>query len=132
MKHHTDNSEAVSPVIGVILMIAVTIMLTAIVAAFVFGMAGGDMKSGKVVSIVPHRVSATEILFTNYGGSDAAKLDHINLTAYETGNTTQTDTLGTAVASSTKISGTFDGNNRVVAVGTFLDGTVSVLLDATI
>ena len=34
------NDEAVSPVIGVILMVAITVILAAVIAAFVFGLAG--------------------------------------------------------------------------------------------
>ena len=34
-----NNEEAVSPVIGVILMVAITVILAAVIAAFVFGMA---------------------------------------------------------------------------------------------
>ena len=33
-----ENEEAVSPVIGVILMVAITVILAAVIAAFVFGM----------------------------------------------------------------------------------------------
>ena len=33
-----NNEEAVSPVIGVILMVAITVILAAVIAAFVFGM----------------------------------------------------------------------------------------------
>ena len=38
------NEEAVSPVIGVILMVAITVILAAVIAAFVFGMAGNIQK----------------------------------------------------------------------------------------
>jgi len=34
------SEDAVSPVIGVILMVAITVILAAVIAAFVFGMAG--------------------------------------------------------------------------------------------
>lgn len=34
------NSKALSPVIGVILMVAITVILAAVIAAFVFGMSG--------------------------------------------------------------------------------------------
>jgi len=37
---NTENDSAVSPVIGVILMVAITVILAAVIAAFVFGMAG--------------------------------------------------------------------------------------------
>ncbi len=33
-----ENEDAVSPVIGVILMVAITVILAAVIAAFVFGM----------------------------------------------------------------------------------------------
>ena len=35
------SEEAVSPVIGVILMVAITVILAAVIAAFVFNMGGG-------------------------------------------------------------------------------------------
>jgi flagellin-like protein len=38
MKH---NDSAVAPILGVILMIAITIILAAVIAAFVFGMSDG-------------------------------------------------------------------------------------------
>ncbi|MHC1572032.1 MAG: type IV pilin [Methanosarcinales archaeon] len=36
------NEEAVSPVIGVILMVAITVILAAVIASFVFGMGPGE------------------------------------------------------------------------------------------
>ena len=39
------NDEAVSPVIGVILMVAITVILAAVIAAFVFGMSGNISKT---------------------------------------------------------------------------------------
>ena len=40
MKINRSDEEAVSPVIGVILMVAIVVILAAVVAAFVFGMVG--------------------------------------------------------------------------------------------
>ena len=45
-----QNEEAVSPVIGVILMVAITVILAAVIAAFVFGMTG-NVQSTKTVSM---------------------------------------------------------------------------------
>ncbi|NLE26772.1 MAG: type IV pilin [Clostridiaceae bacterium] len=67
------RDDAVSPVIGVILMVAITVILAAVIAAFVFGMAGNVDKT-KVVSVVGERVNDTHIKVTNYGGQDAGKL----------------------------------------------------------
>ncbi len=51
------NEEAVSPVIGVILMVAITVILAAVIAAFVFGMAGNIQKT-KVVAATIARPNA--------------------------------------------------------------------------
>lgn len=80
------SDDAVSPVIGVILMVAITVILAAVIAAFVFGMAGNVDKT-KVVSVVGERVNSSclastpgasgtngWIKITNYGGQDASKL----------------------------------------------------------
>ena len=53
------NDDAVSPVIGVILMVAITVILAAVIAAFVFQMSG-DIDTTKNYSVggVP-KVNAT-------------------------------------------------------------------------
>ena len=65
------NDEAVSPVIGVILMVAITVILAAVIAAFVFGMAGNISKT-KVVAATAQQPDATHIVVTYQGGQDAA------------------------------------------------------------
>lgn len=60
------NEEGVSAVIGVILMVAITVILAAVIAAFVFGM-GGNIKATKNLHFtgVQAKVSGTnEIIFT--------------------------------------------------------------------
>ena len=51
------NDEAVSPVIGVILMVAITVILAAVIAAFVFGMSGNISKT-KVVAVTVQQPDA--------------------------------------------------------------------------
>jgi flagellin-like protein len=51
MRIFSRNEEAVSPVIGVILMVAITVILAAVIAAFVFGM-GGSQTVAPTASIV--------------------------------------------------------------------------------
>ena len=67
----TKNDEAVSPVIGVILMVAITVILAAVIAAFVFGMAGNISKT-KVVAATAQQPDANHIVVTYQGGQDAA------------------------------------------------------------
>mgnify|MGYP001636570674 CR=1 FL=1 len=68
---HTKNDEAVSPVIGVILMVAITVILAAVIAAFVFGMAGQISKT-KVVAATAQQTTADSIVLTYQGGMDAS------------------------------------------------------------
>ena len=67
------NEEAVSPVIGVILMVAITVILAAVIAAFVFGMAGNIQKT-KTVAVTAQRINSTAVVLTLNGGQDASKL----------------------------------------------------------
>ena len=63
----SKDEEAVSPVIGVILMVAITVILAAVIAAFVFGMSGSLSQSPPNVSISA-RSSGTDIQVTHNGG----------------------------------------------------------------
>ncbi len=67
MKFRNDE-EAVSPVIGVILMVAITVILAAVIAAFVFGM--GTPTQAPQASVVISSVSAStgNITLTHRGG----------------------------------------------------------------
>ena len=79
-----SRDEAVSPVIGVILMVAITVILAAVIAAFVFGMTENVDKT-KVVSVVGERVNTTGngwIKLTNYGGQDVGKLATTSTTSW--------------------------------------------------
>lgn len=118
------NEEAVSPVIGVILMVAITVILAAVIAAFVFGMAGNVGKT-KVVAITAQRPSETNISVTNMGGPDVLTLTLLNVSVD-----------GVAASSSlTKDTGstvnliTTSGKRHVIVTGTFADASQQVLLD---
>ena len=70
------NDEAVSPVIGVILMVAITVILAAVIAAFVFGMSGNIQKT-KVVAVRLTRTDATNVNAIFNGGQDASSTYNI-------------------------------------------------------
>jgi archaeal type IV pilus assembly protein PilA len=141
----TKNDEAVSPVIGVILMVAITVILAAVIAAFVFGMAGNISKS-KVVAVTATKTSPTQINIMNQGGQDQPGLIELNATAVGststdipnsctgTGVTTASShcVLSPADVGSTiqmKTGGSWAGRTEVIVVGKFNDGTNQVLLD---
>jgi flagellin-like protein len=63
------NEDAVSPVIGVILMVAITVILAAVIAAFVFNIGGSQVKT-PVASLTISSVSnpTGNITITHSGG----------------------------------------------------------------
>jgi flagellin-like protein len=134
-----SNNEAVSPVIGVILMVAITVILAAVIAAFVFGMAGNVQKT-KIVSITMQRGAQVasgiwEITAINNGGTDAGSLTNLTFT----GNNvfTTASCLGApcepSVALGCRTVVYVDSNPaQVLVVGTFADGVVQILLDQRI
>jgi flagellin-like protein len=138
----TRNEEAVSPVIGVILMVAITVILAAVIAAFVFGMAGNISKT-KVVAATAQQPDASSIVVTFQGGQDAATTTGVAWTITTAGGTVSTYLMGSTdpnaattayikVGDGHTFSGTFSGKDHVVATAYFSDGSQQVILDNTI
>jgi flagellin-like protein len=118
------NEEAVSPVIGVILMVAITVILAAVIAAFVFGMAGNVQKT-KVVAATAAQQGATTIYVTYQGGQDANQVASLAYNIAGTTGTFATTSVGSSVSSG---SGT-TGQDKVTVTATFVDGSSQVILD---
>jgi len=68
------DEKGVSPVIGVILMVAITVILAAVIASFVFGL-GGTLKPVKTPGFSVTRVNSThvDIILTSLGGASEIK-----------------------------------------------------------
>jgi len=68
------SEEAVSPVIGVILMVAITVILAAVIAAFVFNMGGGAEKAPTAsITAANNPDTPTYDLKINHKGGDTLK-----------------------------------------------------------
>ena len=154
MVYTRKNDEAVSPVIGVILMVAITVILAAVIAAFVFGMSGNITKT-KIVALSVSQ-SAANISVTYQGGQDDATVSYIilsvnsganymssndeggspTLPAGDPGLTTPVAAAGAEkpnVGASYTLTGVGTAApDKVVVVGHFTDGTEQVLLDTTV
>jgi archaeal type IV pilus assembly protein PilA len=139
----TKNDEAVSPVIGVILMVAITVILAAVIASFVFGMAGNISKT-KVVAVTVTKQGSTGIELTNNGGQDQGSLVSLNATTIPAATACPLNSAGDVavinpgghcantnpvVGSTITLTGTYTGRTEITVVGTFSDGTDQVLLD---
>ena len=132
------NDEAVSPVIGVILMVAITVILAAVIAAFVFGMAGNISKT-KVVAATAQQPDANHIVVTYQGGQDALTCVGVIWTVTDsTGASIGYTEMGSkgyttalTVGYSATLTGT-SGKDHVVATAFFSDGSSQVILDNAI
>ncbi len=134
MKIFRSDEEAVSPVIGVILMVAIVVILAAVIAAFVFGMAG-NVQTTKTVGVTVAQRDNQTMMFTFQGGKDAPSV--MELTARvenATGNVTtgEFSPKPPKVGDSLTVAGStseYTGRDHVVVIANFTDGTGQVVLD---
>jgi flagellin-like protein len=131
------NDEAVSEVIGVILTVAVTVTLAAIVAAFVFGMPG-QVKESYHVSATAQKIDASNVMVTFTGGEDAQYVETVQWTVSDDSGAVKTHTMGTAGSilpvgprhKFTSATPNADrGKTHAVAAAHFSDGSDQVILD---
>ena len=114
------NEKAVSPVIGVILMVAITVILAAIIGMHVFGMVD-SVPETKIVSIYGYRSDETTVNFV-VTGIDPIGVNITNIAG--TGDIDEdTPTVGTEFSSEEDVS----VGTRVVLVATFADGASQVV-----
>jgi len=137
------REDAVSPVIGVILMVAITVILAAVIAAFVFGMAGGVQKTKTVAATA--KQTGTHYIVTWQGGQDNSYVVGYNITIEcNDPNVAICPSMGEPiiypglaapqgyppiVGNSTLFGGASKGNDHVIVVAVFTDGGSQVVLD---
>ena len=124
------NEKGVSPVIGVILMVAITVILAAVIASFVFGM-GTSVKKTYNVAVTAVQ-NGDNVIVTLAGGPDVQSLVGVNVTctkAGETASTSSTSFTELSVGASVTLACGSGGADRVLVVGSFADGSQQVLLD---
>jgi len=147
------GEDAVSPVIGVILMVAITVILAAVIGAFVFGM-GGSVSKTYTVGVTAAQTGSNTVDVTFQGGPDADVVHYINVsiggaefrgTAINDGATdggTAYPALGDPVTDpavtlpvGTSVTLTDSGDSisaerdHLIATATFRDGSKQVILD---
>jgi len=112
-----------------------TVIIAAVIAAFVFGMAGNIQKI-KVVAATVQQPAGNLIVVTYQGGQDADQIRQFTVTVTDSSGKTQTKDMGSAyqteqlqIGSKYEFSGAFSGRDHVVAVGIFSDGSQQVILD---
>ena len=123
------EEDAVSPVIGVILMVAITVILAAVIAAFVFGMAGSVQKT-KTVAATAKQVGDV-IQITYQGGADQAEVTTVGYNINGTQGIVNAPAVGQIFSSPTTDTGdkVTQGQDHVTVNATFNDGSIQVILD---
>ena len=128
----SGNDRAVSPVIGVILMVAITVILAAVIGTFVLGLGDSVQQNVQAGATVSGDSTAGTISVT----FSSAQQDETQLT----GEVFESDgsSVNTQVMSSVGSSVTFDdpaissGNDYRVVVTATNDGTSTVVLEKTV
>lgn len=125
MMNFRENEDAVSPVIGVILMVAITVILAAVIAAFVFGMSS-DVDTTKTV-VVTAALDSNRYLVVTIQGGDVNELSSLNM-SIDGGNFSEISDdirVGASFNSTQQI----DSGDHVVVVAYFRDGSQQVVLN---
>ena len=126
-------------------MVAITVILAAVIAAFVFGM-GSNIGTTKTVAVTASQ-NDQDIILTYHGGADAATLQYlqVQVVSGDTSkgskiyctqkdktfpSTTVSDGEGVEVGTVMKVPGLGSKQqDHVVVTGHFADGSVHVVLD---
>ena len=130
------SDDAVSPVIGVILMVAVTVILAAVVASFTFGMAANVSKAKFVANTVARSTNTTvpvtgpHIWVTYQGGPDAGSLLYETILVNGANPRTWVPQVGQTLSVTSGTRGI--GKDIVTVTGVFTDGTSQVVLNALV
>ncbi len=136
MKSVAKKDDAVSPVIGTILLVAITVVLVAIVAAVVMVMVSGVGDSKTIgMSVTPYANTTEEgigVILTVTGGKDASLLK--NVTLYMDGVTEwdPAEITGFAVGKPIYVTATVADDDIpttgvLTVTGSFTDGATSVI-----
>jgi flagellin-like protein len=130
MMNFKQNEDAVSPVIGVILMVAITVILAAVIAAFVFGMTG-NVQTTKTVAVTANLDKDGLLAVTLQGSSDVADLKSLSMTV-NGGEPLVVDADSTpalGVGASFKTTDAIKSGDHVIIVALFKDNSEQVILD---
>ena len=123
------NEEAVSPLVGVIMMIAITVILAAVVASFVFGTAG-EQKQQHFATVKAEHTATGGISLTLYNqdNQQTLKVMNVKINGVAVANFTPS-----RVGESKVYTGPFAGKgNHVYVDALFNDGTDIVVLDTLV
>ena len=120
-KMFNRDQRGVSPVIGVILMVAITVVMGAVVAGFVYGYVGTTTKAPNVVlSVIDDPTDQVSLLVKHSGGESVAANDwKCSVTAGKESSadfTSQTETGAVAISTGTTLDVDYITTNGTTAI----------------
>lgn len=138
------NEYAISEVIGIILLVAITVIIAAVIAMYVFGVPANLTKT-KIVAVSAQLENSGGIILMYQGGQDDQSLSSIRITAPNGTVWHPMDSAGTLTDSGSvyakpdvgkvmKLSPTMpsdwpSGQKHIQVVGIFSDGADQIILD---
>jgi len=129
MKLSTKKNDGVSPVIGTILLVAITVVLVAIIAAVVMGMTG-DVGTSHIVGIKAQDAqnSPGNISITFLSGSTAGLTNLTVFNSTSTSGVIVTPSPGSSfVIGQSYLAPVGAGQQKITIVGVFSDGNQTLL-----
>ena len=142
-----ENEKAVTPIVGTIMLVALTVILAAIVTAFIFGFAGQSLQPPKMVSATMERTNATSVSVTYYGGPDAGALIGMVYTINDSSNVVVSSGSQSVIISGNQVIAkagaipvgigmtaiaTNPKKDHVVVTGLFSDGSSAIIAESTL
>jgi flagellin-like protein len=124
------NEKAVSEVISVILLVAITVIIAAVIAMYVFGMPANLTKTN-IVSVTAQLDTTGDILVTYHGGQDDDSVSSLDITAPNGTVSSYANPDVGAVMKLTPPSPTDwpTHQKHIVVIATFSDGPNQIILD---
>jgi archaeal type IV pilus assembly protein PilA len=140
------NEEAISPIIGTVLMVAITVIIAAMIGTFVFGVPQNIQKTKFMGTSIQVERTQGAVLLSYHGGPDDESLTSISITApngtiWYTSNANGDLTLKSvsspapakpklgAVMTLTPAPDWPAGKKRVLVVGSYNDGNEQIISD---
>lgn len=129
--YKSENESAVSEVIGVILVVALTVIMAAIIAAYVWGMIP-TIPISRIIALTVNQDGPDQVKVVYHGGPDSSYLQSIDIT-WPSGVTESIvhPTIGTTYTALNRGSpmNATPGNDRIKIVGHFPQNIDQVLID---
>ncbi|ESP87787.1 type IV pilin [Candidatus Halobonum tyrrellensis] len=127
LKQLVTDDRAVSPVIGVILMVAITVILAAVIGTFVLGLGSGLNQAPQVQMDFEYDSPDGTVAVTHQGGAELSN-STLSISESDTNTSLSLGTQDTYTAGDTIASGDYDAGETISIVWSSPDGSSSQII----